>query len=514
MPRCYKNTLNHQLTHLKFNRKMSLPKKTWTLRQSPFAKKVVQGAFWLTFGSIFAKGLTALAYLVLARVLTVSAYGEYGMVKSTIDNFLIFASMGVGLTATKYISELKDENKQKASDILGASLLVVTVLSTVIFLVLVFFSDVIAISILENARLIIPIILAGGVLLFISVNGVVYGALLGLQHYRKTAIINILQGLLLFGLLCLGGYFYGVVGAVAGNLIAMAIVCFISLFILKGTARKLNMSISLKNFRESLKTIYKFAIPASLGMLVVAPTIWILNTLLVNTPNGYTQLGIYSAVLIFSLAIRTVNTALSDALLPMFLSKDMEITPKKEFFNYHGAWIICLAISLPFIIFPEIATYILGKEYPEREVVLILEMSVLMTLFLAVKQGLSRDLIKKNKMWLSVLSTGIFAATSFVVFIFLKDKGAIGFSIAFLSGHALSALLVIPLFIYLKVTRGYNFKSLWLLVITILLSGLFINSVYNPLLLVRIIISFCLTILLLLSFLKFYKSMIRYIATQ
>ncbi|WP_432411022.1 oligosaccharide flippase family protein [Rasiella sp. SM2506] len=480
--------------------------------KSQFVKKVVQGTFWLTFGSVMAKGLTALAYLVLARILTVSAYGEYGMVKSTIDNFLIFASMGVGLTATKYISELKDENKQKASNILGASLVAVFVLSLVVFLVLLFFSNTIATSILENPSLTMPLILAGGVLLFISVNGVVNGALLGLQRYRKISVINILQGFLLFGLLSLGGYFYGVVGAVGGNLIAMGIVCVISFFMLKSSVQKIDMSISLKKFKESLKTIYKFAIPASLGMLIVAPTIWILNTLLVNTTNGYTELGIYSAVLVFSLAIRTVNTSLSDALLPMFLDKNMEITPKKEFFNYHGAWIICLGISLPFILFPEIASYILGQDYPKREVVLILEMSVLMTLFLSVKQGLSRDLIKKNKMWLSVLSTGIFAATTFVFFLFLKEEGAIGFAIAFLVGHALSMLLAIPLFIYLKVTHAYNFKSIWFIVISILLGVLIMNSVYNEHILARVAVSLLVVVLLVLSLLKFYRSMIRYSA--
>lgn len=487
---------------------MKLPSKFKSLQQSPFVKKVVQGTFWLTFGSIIAKGLTAIAYLVLARILTVSAYGEYGMVKSTIDNFLIFASMGVGLTATKYISELKDENKQKASDILGASLLAVAVLSSIIFLLLVFFSSTIATFILENASLTIPLILAGGVLLFISVNGVVNGALLGLQHYRKIAIINIVQGFLLFALLCLGGYYYGIVGAVGGNLIAMAIVCITSLFMLKASAHKVQMRISLKNFKESLKTIYKFAIPASLGMLVVAPTIWTLNTLLVNTPNGYTELGIYSAVLIFSLAIRTVNTALSDALLPMFLSKHMEITPKKEFFNYHGAWIICLGLSLPFIIFPEIVPYILGQKYPEDEVIIILELSILMTLFISFKQGLTRDLIKKNRMWLSVISTSIFAVTALVVFFILRDYGALGFAIAFLAGYFVNTVLVIPLFIYVRVTPAYIFKSFWIFVIATQLVVLMFTSIYIDEIFLRSLVSLIVVAFLLISVVKFYKQMI------
>ena len=151
----------------------------------------------------------------------------------------------------------------------------------------------------------------------------------------------------------------------------------------------------------------------------------------------------------------------------------------------------------------------MGQEYPKEDVILILEMSVLMTLFLSVKQGLSRDLIKKNKMWLSVLSTGIFAVTTFILFLFLKDKGAIGFAIAFLVGHALSALLVIPLFIHFNVTQGYNFRSIWFLIIAVLLGVIVLNSIYNAHIFGRILVSSCVLVLLLFSLLKFYKSMIR-----
>ncbi len=478
------------------------------LSQSPFVKKVVKGTFWLTFGSVMAKGLTALAYLVLARILTVSAYGEYGMVKSTIDNFLIFATMGVGLTATKYISELKFENKQKASSILGASIVAVAVLSSLVFLVLLLFSDTLATSVLGNESLTLPLILAGGVLLFISVNGVVTGALLGLQSYRNMSLVNIFQGVLLFAFLCLGGYFFGMVGAVAGNLVAMALVCLISLYILRSSLIGIKMKVSLKNFKESLRTIYKFAIPASLGMLVVAPTIWILNTMLVNTPNGYTELGIYTAVLIFSLAIRTVNGSLSDALLPIFLAKDIEITPKKEFFNYHGAWILCLGISLPFIVFPEIATYILGQKYPKEEVIIILELSIIGTFLISFKQGIHRDLIKKNRMWLSVLSTGIFASTTLIVFLLLKEYGALGFAISFSVGYLMNTVLVIPLFVYLKVTPKKTFKSFWILIVFGLACILALNAIYTQVVLIRGIVTLVGIALLVICVLKFYKKMI------
>ena len=95
---------------------------------SPFAKKIIEGTFLLTIGTILSRVLLAIAYIILARILTTNEYGQYGMLKSTIDNFLIFASMGIGLTTTKYISEFKNTDKEVASSILGTALITVLVL--------------------------------------------------------------------------------------------------------------------------------------------------------------------------------------------------------------------------------------------------------------------------------------------------------------------------------------------------------------------------------------------------
>ncbi|MDX1461567.1 MAG: oligosaccharide flippase family protein [Marinirhabdus sp.] len=477
--------------------------------KSPFVKKVLKGSFWLTLGSILSKGLVALAYLVLARILTVDAYGEYGMIKSTIDNFLIFASLGVGLTTTKYISELRKEYKEQASSILGTSLLVVGLLSLIVFLVLLLFSDYISSVILSNPTLETPLLLAGGVLIFVAMNGVILGAYLGMQEYRQVAIVNIIQGILLFGLLCAGGYYYGVVGAVLGNLLAMATVSLISFYILRKRVKRIGLKISIADFNSSLKTIYRFAIPASMGMILVAPSVWLLNTWLVNTPNGYYELGVYSAVMVFSMAIRTVNTSLSDTLLPIFLSNDTEYSAKKEFFNYHGPWLVCLAISMPLLLYPEMTLLFLGDKYPADSVIPITIISALMVLFIAPKQGISRDMIKKSRMWLTVLSTGIFVLTTLISFYFLESLGAIGFALAFLLGYSISTFVVIPLFSYLKVSPSFVFKNIWLLVILGLVIIICYNSLYVDYFWLRTILAFILVVLLIFSLMKFYSSFIK-----
>lgn len=472
---------------------------------SPFLRKILKGTFFLSIGSISSRALLALAYIIMARILTKEEYGEYGMIKSTIDNFLIFASMGIGLTTTKYVSELKNIDKQATSSILGNSILLVFFSSLLIFFLILIFSDYISSSVLKNSDLRWLLVTAGGILIFVSLNGTQLGALLGFQSYKETAIVNIFQGILIFTGLTGGAYLFGLKGAVLGNLIALCILNIITQFYLRKECLKNGLTISLQDWKKNIKKIYKFAIPASLSTIIVAPTIWILNTILVNQPDGYTQLGIYSAVIIFSTAIQMINGSLSNALLPIFLTKDTDVTPKKEFFNYFGAWFISILLALPIILFPELVSLILGPKYPVDIVKIVLSLSVVSTLIVAYKQGISRDLVIKNKMWLSVFSMGQWAIVSLILFCFLKKHGAVGFAISYCIGYIVNFFIFVPFFIYNKISPLYIFftKEIWLIwgILIILISiNIFCSSFY-----IRIPISIIFIFILIFNFMNFYK---------
>ncbi len=476
------------------------------VNQSSFAKKVLYGSFWMTFGTLISRGLLTLASIVLARILTVNEYGEFGMIKSTIDNFLIFASLGIGLTTTKYVSELKDHDKAGTSSILGASLSLVILLSTFVALLIALFSGIISADLLNNKGLQLPLVIGSFTLMFVALNGTQMGALLGFQAYKKNAVSNLLQGLFLFSGLIIGGYYGSVSGALLGNLIAIFLVSIVLQKLLRNEGKIHQVSANLKNWKQNVKTIYKFAIPASLSTLIVAPTIWVLNTMLVNQQDGYGELGLYTAVIIFSTAIQMFNGSISNVLLPIFLSKSEEKTPKKEFFNYFGGWIISICLAFPLLLFPEIVSAILGGKYGEEEIVPILGMSIISTLIIANRGGVSRDLIIKNKMWLSVFSMGQWALTNLVIFYFLKSYGAFGFAFSYMAAYLLNYLIFVPFFISKKIAPKIIFYSKWNLASWLLLFALVFICVYfyNDLL-IRILTSVIILVILLFSLFKYYK---------
>jgi O-antigen/teichoic acid export membrane protein len=477
---------------------------------SPFAKKIIEGTFLLTIGTILSRVLLAIAYIILARILTTNEYGQYGMLKSTIDNFLIFASMGIGLTTTKYISEFKNTDKEVASSILGTALITVLVLGVIIAGVIFFLSDYISLNLLNAPSLGNLLNIVAVIIVLTAFNGIQNGALLGLQSFKKISIVNIFQGLILFFGLCIGGYFYGVQGAITGNLIATIFVTLLIQYMLRKECHKNGLTISLKKWKNRLKTIYKFALPASLSTIITAPTVWILNTMLVNTPNGYSELGIYSAVVVLTIIIQMLNGSISNVLLPIFLANDTALSPKKEFFNYFGAWFVALTIAIPLIVFPEFVGFILGSKYPPDKVKWILSLALFSSLIIAHRQGVARDLIMKNKMWLSVFSMGQWALTSYFCFLFLKQYGAIGFAMSFCIGYITNLIIVVPFFIYQKICPRFifynsNVISIWFSVISLVIVNNYFIEYW-----LRAVLSIIVIAILILNLKQLYKKNVQY----
>jgi len=216
-------------------------------------------------------------------------------------------------------------------------------------------------------------------------------------------------------------------------------------------------------------------------------------------------LGLYSAVIIFSTAIQLFNGSISNALLPLLLSKTEVITPKKEFFNYFGSWVISIFLSLPLLIFPEIVSFFLGSNYNLEQIRPVLLLSAISTLIITNRSGISRDLIIKNKMWLSVFSMGQWAITTLLVFYFLRDLGAIGFAISFLIGYVSNYLIMLPLFIRLKMSPSKLFYNRWIFIIWTIISCQVIISLYffeNTA--IRFLMQMLLLIALILSIKKLY----------
>ena len=100
------------------------------------------GVLWSMTATVVCQALSLVASLVTARLLGKLGLGEFGMVISTAGTFGLLAGLGLGLTATKYLAELRLTDPKRAGRILSLAYQTAFVSGSLVGLVFFLFAPV------------------------------------------------------------------------------------------------------------------------------------------------------------------------------------------------------------------------------------------------------------------------------------------------------------------------------------------------------------------------------------
>ena len=220
--------------------------------------------------------------IIIARLLGKTEVGQFGIIRSTIDMFSAFAGLGLGLTVTKYISELKRTEKNRTGRIIGLSnefaLLFAFLFSTLIY----FFSDEIAMQIKAPA-LSFEIKLSAYVLFFNCINGVQAGILAGFEQFKIISKNAVIAAFFSSIFQIIGVIYWGLEGVILGYGLNFLILYFLNYWKIKKVIKQFEIPVKIfsKENSKELDVLWKFSIPAVLSGLMVSPVIWICNNFLV-----------------------------------------------------------------------------------------------------------------------------------------------------------------------------------------------------------------------------------------
>jgi O-antigen/teichoic acid export membrane protein len=81
-------------------------------------RRSVRGTVWTVIGNGVSQAVLLFSHVVCARMMGREGYGEFGAVTSTTATVGLLAGLGLSLTATKYISELRISDPVRAKRIL------------------------------------------------------------------------------------------------------------------------------------------------------------------------------------------------------------------------------------------------------------------------------------------------------------------------------------------------------------------------------------------------------------
>jgi O-antigen/teichoic acid export membrane protein len=418
--------------------------------------RLVTGTFWVLLGTAVSQGLQLAATVFIARWIGKSEYGELGIVTSTVGMFGIFVGLGLGLTATKYVSELRRIDPRRAGRIAALTLTIAVASGSAVTLLLVVLSPWLAVHTLASRSVTTPLEIGAGLLFFGELNGVQNGILSGLEAFGAVARVSLWAGLCSFPIIVLFTWSWGLNGAVVGLVVSAALNCVLSNAALRREAERAGVPISFSASWKERAVLWTFSTPAFLASAVVTPVTWICSTLLVNQPNGYAEMGLFNAANQWRNAIMFLPGIVSRVVLPILSSHcDESVEPSSRFSNaLEAGYSTGIMVAFPLItalsfgggvVTKAYGTDFAGIRYPLAGVLYAAGV-------MAIGCPIGLSVQAKGAMWLGFvfnLSWGLFLLGSF--YFFLLRLGAWGLALA----YALSYFVLMLTFGWYFCRAGY-----------------------------------------------------------
>jgi O-antigen/teichoic acid export membrane protein len=393
-------------------------------------------------GTGISQAATFLALLIVARMLGSDGFGEYGMVQSTIGMLGLFAGIGLGLTTTKYVGELRSTNPQRCGRIIGLSTILSGVTAGAVALGLLLIAPSLAAHQLNAPHLTMSLRIASATLLFSALTGVQTGTLMGLEAFRLLAFINIIRAILTMFLVIFGARILGVSGVFAGMGVTSLVVFMLAAVSQRSACRQVGIRADYRNARSEARTLWGFSLPGFVALLLPGIVFWIIRSFIVQSPNGYAELGIFTAAEQWTQIIIFVAANLNQVGLPILSN----LYGSSDWFRYRR--MVLGNILLPVLVTSLFAVVVLvgaplisgiyGKSFTGLSSVIRVLAAVAV---LQVLGGTLGNLMASmNQLWWAVLFNALWAIVLILATRLLANDGAIGLSLAYLIAYSCHAV--------------------------------------------------------------------------
>ena len=385
----------------------------------------------------FNQGSTMLVNIIIARILTLQAFGEYAIVYSTLLTVATLSQLATGYTASKYVAEYRSVDPIRTCRIMGLCVIATLLMSCSGLIVLICIAPWIANTMLKAPHLASYLIIGSGYLFFSVINGYQTGALSGLESYGSLAKAGVLSGIISVMAISIGAWWDNLNGAIIGLSISALIRCMIH-------NRWLQLECKLKDIRPIYRGSYhkekaimfKFALPSAIAGYYSMPMIWLANSFLVRQSGGFGEMALYSAannIRLLVLFFPNVMNVVGLSILNNEKGKG-DVDRYRKIFKDNAIRIFIISLSgmLFMGVFGKYILQLFGKNYMAGQ--FILWILLVSSLFEGLSIALHQYIQSHAKMWLSFISINVPRETFFVLAAYhlVQSHHGIGLAAAYL----------------------------------------------------------------------------------
>lgn len=365
-----------------------------TLLYSVKNNKFFKDSFWAVFGNGLGNGFLLLAGILIARFLGKELYGEYGVVKTTMFYIASFATLGLGVTSTKYIATLLNSKPIHVKNVIHDAMTITVIFSSIIAIIIFIIAPFLA-NLLNEEQLVLALRALSVVIIFKAITTTQIGVLAGFKEFKTIALNSLSSGLLMLVICVPLTYFWGLKGALLSLLFSQI---FNSIVNYMGIKRK-SRSFSFVEKVSYKKELAYFSFPVALQESSFAICNWAAIMLLTKL-SSMGEVGLYTASAQWNSIITMIPGLLINVILS-YLSSSINNSIKHKKTLKLMLRINFFTTIIPFVIVYFLADFIAsfyGKSFEGMPSVLrILTFSTILEACASVYKS---ELLALGKTWL------------------------------------------------------------------------------------------------------------------
>ena len=417
------------------------------------SSRLARDSFWAVFGNGLGYGLLLLAGIVIARFLGRDVYGEYGLVKTTMIYIAGFATLGLGISSTKYIANALHADRSHVRSLARDAVSITLVFSTMLAAGLAAVANPLA-AFLGESGLVGAFRALAVIIVFKALNTTQNGVLAGFGDFREIARNSVASGALMLVACVPLTYFFGLTGAfisLAASQGCNALLNYLSI-------RKRTASLTDQQSGSHKRELIAFSFPIALQELNYTICSWG-GIILLTKLSSVGQVAIYTTSLQWNGVITFIPGLLNNVILSHLSgSQGNNSVHRHTLKTMLGVNFLSTVIPFVFVLLLSgVITSFYGATFKELRPVLCITTSA--TIFSACSNVFYSELIATGHNWISFLCRFLQEATLIIVAWILLTvdtgiSGAMATGIAYLTSAIVSFLAPFTSTIICKRVKG------------------------------------------------------------
>lgn len=402
-------------------------------------KNLFKDSIWAILGNGLGSGLMLIAGIFIARFLGKDLYGEYGIVKSTMFYIATFATLGIGVTSTRYIAQFVKDKNPHINNIIRDCTIISLVSSSLIALLIILFAKSLS-NYLDTPQLVSVFRYLGIIIICRAFVTTQIGILAGYKKFKIIARNNVCAGLFMLVVSIPMTRYLSLNGALISLLSSQLFNVFQNYLSLKQISRHSSNS-NNESKNSYIKELLKFSIPVALQESSYSICNWLGMIILVklSSPGEY---GIYSAASQWGAIISFIPSVLYNVMLSHLSShfdnykNQASIMKTMLFLN-----LMCAAIPCGFVIlFSNVIANVYGPSFIGLKDIIVY--TIIATIFLCCSNVYRAEFTAMAKNWIMFfVRFGKDILLLILAYIFIKKANGVNGAMIFTQMYVITSFI-------------------------------------------------------------------------